>query len=50
MEEKISLQFTQEELKVLSAALIEAPYKVVASLIANINQQIHQAQKGKEVT
>ena len=38
----ITLSFTQEQLQVLNAALVEAPYRVAAPLIASINSQIQR--------
>jgi hypothetical protein len=39
----VNLTFTQQQLQVLSAALVELPYRVAGPVIADINQQI-QAQ------
>ena len=38
----ITLTFTQEQLQVLNAALVEIPYRVAAPLISSINSQIQQ--------
>ena len=41
----IKLEFTEQELQVLSLALGQLPYGQVVSLIANINAQIAEQQK-----
>lgn len=38
----ITLSFTQEQLQVLNAALVEVPYRVAAPLISSINSQIQR--------
>jgi hypothetical protein len=38
----ITLSFTQEQLQVLNAALLEIPYRLAAPLISSINSQIQQ--------
>jgi hypothetical protein len=38
----ITLTFTQEQLQVLNASLLEVPYRLAAPLIASINSQIQQ--------
>ncbi len=38
----ITLSFTQEQLQVLNAALLEVPYRLAAPLISSINNQIQQ--------
>jgi hypothetical protein len=38
----ITLSFTQEQLQVLNAALLELPYRVAAPLISSINSQIQR--------
>jgi len=38
----VSLTFTQEQLQVLNASLLEVPYRLAAPLIASINSQIQQ--------
>ena len=38
----ITLSFTQEQLQVLNAALLEVPYRLAAPLISSINAQIQQ--------
>ena len=38
----ITLSFTQEQLQVLNAALLEVPYRLAAPLISSINSQIQQ--------
>lgn len=35
-----SITLTEQELGILSAALVELPFKVVAPLVAKINKQI----------
>jgi hypothetical protein len=44
----MKLEFNEQQLQVLSAAIIELPYRVSAPLIAHINQQI-QEQRESEV-
>lgn len=46
MDEKITLQFSAAELSILDQALSAMPYRVVAPLIANINEQL----KSKEAS
>lgn len=36
----VTLAFTQEQLQVLNAALMEIPYRAAAPLISSINSQI----------
>jgi hypothetical protein len=36
----VTLIFTQEQLEILNAALVEIPYRVAAPLISDINKQI----------
>jgi hypothetical protein len=36
----VTLTFTQEQLQVINAALMEIPYRAAAPLIASINSQI----------
>ena len=43
------LTFTQEQMSLLNQALIEMPFKVVALLIQDINQQI-QSQLAEQKT
>jgi len=38
----ITLTFTQEQLQVLNAALVEVPYRLAAPLISSINSQIQR--------
>jgi hypothetical protein len=38
----ITLSFTQEQLQVLNAALLEIPYRLAAPLISSINSQIQR--------
>ncbi len=40
-----SIKLTEQELNILSAALVELPFKVAAPLVAKINQQIAEQQK-----
>jgi hypothetical protein len=44
----MKIEFNEQQLQVLSAAIIELPYRVSAPLIAHINQQI-QEQRESEV-
>lgn len=37
-----TLTFTQEQLKILNAALVEIPYRVAAPMISSINSQIQR--------
>lgn len=37
-----TLVFTQEQLQVLNAALLEVPYRLAAPLISSINNQIQR--------
>lgn len=39
---KITLSLTQEQLSVINAALMEAPYRIAAPLIQDINMQIQR--------
>jgi len=48
MKTVISLNFTQEELQVLNAAIGEIPYRVAAPLIASINSQIQRQFKRED--
>ena len=47
-----SISLTDEELKLLSTALIELPFKLVAPLINKINQQLQSqlSQKAQSVS
>jgi hypothetical protein len=38
----MKLEFNEQQLNVLSAALVELPYRVAAPLINHINQQIQE--------
>lgn len=40
----MKIEFNEQQLQVLSAALVELPYRVAAPLIAHINQQIKEQQ------
>jgi hypothetical protein len=44
----MKIEFNEQQLQVLSAAIIELPYRVSAPLISHINQQI-QEQRESEV-
>lgn len=44
----MKIEFNDQQLQILSAAIIELPYRVSAPLIAHINQQI-QEQRESEV-
>jgi hypothetical protein len=39
---KITLSFTQDQLNIINASLTDAPYKLAAPLIADINAQIQK--------
>jgi hypothetical protein len=43
-----NLQLTPEQLQVISAALLEMPFKMAAPLIAEINKQLRQQQSESE--
>lgn len=45
-----SIKLTEQELNILSAALVELPFKVAAPLIAKINSQIAERQNAKKET
>ena len=38
----MKIEFNEQQLQVLNAALVELPYRVAATLIAHINQQIQE--------
>ena len=40
----MKIEFNEQQLQVLSAALVELPYRMSAPLIARINQQIKEQQ------
>jgi hypothetical protein len=40
----MKIEFNEQQLQVLSAALVELPYRMSAPLIAYINQQIKEQQ------
>ena len=40
---KFTIEFTQEDMQVLQAALVELPFRIAAPLIDNINKQIQAA-------
>jgi 16S rRNA A1518/A1519 N6-dimethyltransferase RsmA/KsgA/DIM1 with predicted DNA glycosylase/AP lyase activity len=40
----MKIEFNEQQLQVLNAAIIELPYRVSAPLIAHINQQIQEQQ------
>lgn len=40
---KFNIEFSQEDMQVLQAALVELPFRVAAPLINNINKQIQEA-------
>jgi 16S rRNA A1518/A1519 N6-dimethyltransferase RsmA/KsgA/DIM1 with predicted DNA glycosylase/AP lyase activity len=40
----MKIEFNEQQLQVLNAAIIELPYRVSAPLIAHINQQIKEQQ------
>ena len=39
---KLNLSFTQEQLSIINAALMEAPFRIAAPLIQDINLQIQR--------
>lgn len=39
-----NLEFTDQEMMIINSALVEMPYRVVAPLIKNINEQLAQQQ------
>jgi len=39
-----AITFTEQQLQVLNAAIVELPYRISAPLIAHINQQIKEQQ------
>lgn len=41
----MKLEFNEQQIQILNAALLELPYRIAAPLINNINQQI-QEQRG----
>jgi len=40
----MKIEFNEQQLQVLSAALVELPYRMSAPLISHINQQIKEQQ------
>jgi len=44
-----TLQFNEQDLKIIDAALSQVAYGVVAPLINKINQQIHDQQQEKNI-
>ena len=40
----MKIEFNEQQLSILNAAIIELPYRVSAPLIAHINQQIKEQQ------
>jgi hypothetical protein len=40
----MKIEFNEQQLGILNAALVELPYRVAAPLIAHINQQIKEQQ------
>jgi hypothetical protein len=43
-QQQMKLEFNAQQLQILSAALVELPYKMSAPLINHINQQIKEQQ------
>jgi hypothetical protein len=43
----MKIEFNEQQLQVLSAALVELPYRMSAPLISHINQQIKEQQAFK---
>lgn len=39
-----TLKFTEQEMQVLNAAIVELPFKIVAPLVKSINEQLVAAQ------
>lgn len=37
---KYTLEFSSEDLRILDAALVELPFKIVSNLLTNINEQL----------
>ena len=51
MQQTITLTFTQDDMKILSEALVSLPFKQVAGLINSINVQVNmQEQAAKDAT
>lgn len=44
------ITLTQEELNILSAALVELPFKMSAPLISKINKQLSEQNQNREST
>jgi hypothetical protein len=40
----MKIEFNEQQLKVLDAALVELPFRISAPLIQHINHQIHEQQ------
>jgi hypothetical protein len=43
----MKIQFNEQQLQVLNAALVEIPYRMAAPLIQHINQQIQEQQNSE---
>jgi hypothetical protein len=43
----IKIEFNEQQLQVLNAALVEIPYRMAAPLIQHINQQIQEQQNSE---
>lgn len=46
----MKIEFNEQQLSVLNAALVEIPYRVAAPLIAHINQQIQEQLNSEQPT
>jgi hypothetical protein len=38
----VKIEFTQQQMEILSAALVELPFRVAQPLIAHINEQVQK--------
>jgi hypothetical protein len=43
----MKIEFNEQQLQVLNAALVEIPYRMAAPLIQHINQQIQEQQNAE---
>jgi hypothetical protein len=43
----MKIEFNEQQLQVLNAALVEIPYRMAAPLIQHINQQIQEQQNSE---
>jgi 16S rRNA A1518/A1519 N6-dimethyltransferase RsmA/KsgA/DIM1 with predicted DNA glycosylase/AP lyase activity len=44
LQNNMKIEFNEQQLSVLNAAIVELPYRISAPLIAHINQQIKEQQ------